>query len=104
MNTDIKINLDSKHLPLTAAAWQSWKIIGVVFVAGFITVTSVVAAYTVVSLIRNSLPKSDSDRTRISYQRQCQAQFALENNGYRADVGLNLCRAKAELMYPSRVD
>lgn len=104
MNTDIKINLDSKHLPLTAAAWQSWKIIGVVFVAGFITVTATVAAYTAVTLVKGSLPKTDQDRTRISFQRQCQAQFALENQGYRADVGLNLCKAKAELMYPSRVD
>ena len=104
MNTDIKINLDSKHLPLTAAAWQSWKIIGVVFVAGFITVTATVAVYTAVTLVKGSLPKTDQDRTRISFQRQCQAQFALENQGYRADVGLNLCKAKAELMYPSRVD
>jgi hypothetical protein len=104
MNTDIKINLDSKHLPVTAAAWQSWKIIGVVFVAGFITVTSGVAAYTAVALLNNGLPKTAEDRTRISYQRQCQAQFALANKGYRDDVGLNLCRAQAELMYPSRVD
>ncbi len=104
MNTDIKIKLDSKHLPVTAAAWQSWKIIGVVFVAGFITVVSAAAAYTAVSLLNNSLPKTEEDRTRISYQRQCQAQFALENQGYRADVGLNLCKAQAEMMYPSRVD
>lgn len=104
MNTDIKINLDSKHLPITAAAWQSWKIIGVVFVAGFITVVSATAAFTAVALLNNSLPKTDQDRTRVSYQRQCQAQFALDNQGARADVGLNLCQAQAELMYPSRVD
>jgi hypothetical protein len=104
MNTDIKLNLDSKHLPLTAAAWQSWKIVGVVFICGFVTVTAAVVGFTAVALVKNGLPKTDSDRTRISYQRQCQAQFALANNGYRADVGLNVCKAQAELMYPSRVD
>lgn len=104
MSTDIKVKFDSKHLPLTAAAWQSWKIIGTVFVAGFITVVSVTAGVTVVVLWKNSLPKTASDRDRIVFQRQCQAQFAIDNQGARADVGLNVCQARAELMYPSHVD
>lgn len=104
MATDIKINLDTKHIPLTAAAWQSWKIIAVVFVCGFVGVGVTVAANTAVSLLNNSLPKTNTDRARIAYQRQCQAQFALDNDGMRGDTGLLLCQAQAEQAYPSRVD
>lgn len=104
MTTDIKINLDSKHIPMTAAAWQSWKIIAVVFVCGFVGFGVSVAAVTAVSLLNNSLPKTDTDRSRIAFQRQCQAQFALDNDGMRGDTGLLLCQAKAEAEYPSRVN
>ena len=104
MATDIKINLDTKHLPIAAAAWQSWKIIAVVFVCGFVGFGVTVAAGTAVALLNNSLPKTETDRARIAYQRQCQAQFALDNNGMRADTGLLLCQAQAEQAYPSEVD
>lgn len=104
MTTDIKINLDSKHIPMTAAAWQSWKIIAVVFICGFVGITVSTAAVTFVSLLNNSLPKTDTDRARIAFQRQCQAQFALDNDGMRGDTGLLLCQAKAEAAYPSEVN
>lgn len=104
MANNIKINLDSKHLPMAAAAWQSWKIIAVVFVAGFIGVGVTVSAVTAVALLNNSLPKTDEDRARIAYQRQCQAQWALDNDGMRADTGLLICQARAEQAYPSKVN
>lgn len=104
MANDIKINLNTAHLPLVAAAWQSWKIIAIVFVCGFIGVGTSVAAFTAFSLLNNSLPKTEIDRARIVYQRQCQAQFALDNDGMRADTGLLLCQAQAEQTYPSKVN
>jgi hypothetical protein len=100
MANNIKINLDSKHLPLAAAAWQSWKIVAVVFVCGFIGVGVTLSAVTAVALLHNSLPKTDTDRARLAYQRQCQAQFALDNDGMRGDTGLLLCQAQAEQAYP----
>lgn len=104
MANDIKINLNTAHLPLVAAAWQSWKIIATIFVCGFIGVGTSLAAITAVSLLNNSLPKNDTDRARLAYQRQCQAQFALDNDGMRGDTGLLLCQAKAEQEYPSKID
>jgi len=103
MANNIKINLNTAHLPLVAAAWQSWKIVAVVFVCGFIGIGTSLAAFTAVSLLNNSLPKTDTDRSRIAYQCQCRAQFALENDGMRGDTGLLLCQAKAEQAYPSQV-
>jgi hypothetical protein len=48
MANDIKINLNTAHLPLVAAAWQSWKIIATVFVCGFIGVGTTLAAVTAI--------------------------------------------------------
>ena len=74
------------------------------FVCGFVGFGVSVAAVTAVSLLNNSLPKTDTDRARIAFQRQCQAQFALDNDGMRGDTGLLLCQAKAEAAYPSQVN
>jgi len=102
MANDIKINLDTKHLALTAAAWQSWKIIAIVFVSAFVTFGTGLALITAVSLLSNSLPKTQTDKDRIGFQRKCQAEFALQNNGMRGDVGTTLCRAQAEIAFPSQ--
>ena len=102
MANNIKINLDTKHLPLTAAAWQSWKIIGIVFASAFITVGAGLVLVTAASLLSNSLPKTQADKDRIGFQRKCQAEFALQNNGMRGDVGMTLCQAQAEIAFPSQ--
>ena len=96
MANDIKINLDTKHLPLTAAAWQSWKIIGIVFASAFITVGAGLVLVTAAALL------SQTDKDRIGFQRKCQAEFALQNNGMRGDVGMTLCQAQAEIAFPSQ--
>ena len=104
MANDIKINLDSKHAPMTAAAWQSWKIITVVFICGFVGITASGLVLGVLALLSNGVPKTEADRSRLEYQRQCQAQWAIDNDGRRADTGMYVCRAEAELAYPVEIN
>jgi hypothetical protein len=100
MATDIKINLDSKHLPYTAAAWQSWKIIGVTFVCGFVGVFGILVLSVLAWHATADSRKTPQDRLRDQFFDRCMAQFTIENDGMRGDTGFAVCKSQSKLQYP----
>jgi hypothetical protein len=100
MASDIKINLDSKHLPQTAAAWQAWKIILATFACGVVGVVGSLLLVAVFWVFTAPMRETQTDKLRKAAKEQCMAQFLIENNGMRADTGFSICTAKSKLQYP----
>ncbi len=100
MATDIKINLDSKHLPQTAAAWQAWKIIVATAACGFMGVFGLLVLASLGWHATADSRKTPQDRMRDQAFERCLAQFTLDNNGMRGDTGFAVCKAEAKLQYP----
>ena len=96
MASDIKINLNSVHIPLTALAWQSWKVLVVLILSMFFTV----GAAGLVLLVAYNSRQTENDKLRENYYKQCYAQFALATQGMSPDTGFQMCRAQARLEYP----
>lgn len=100
MTTDIKINLDSKHLPQTAAAWQAWKIIIALFTCSFASVVGVLGLIALVAVFTSPMRESEAYKMRREYRDRCLSEFLIANNGMRGDTGFVVCKAKAQLQYP----
>ena len=95
MASDIKVNVNTAHLPLTALAWQSWKLLLLVILSSFVCVGIGGLAL----LVFVNTRQTPNDKLRESYYNQCYARFALENDGMRPDTGFQLCHAEARLRY-----
>jgi len=100
MASDIKINLDSKHLPQTAAAWQAWKIILALFACGFFTVAGGLLFFVAFSIVKNAFTLTEAEQRQKVFREQCLAEYALANNGLGQDKGWVLCRAQSKLAHP----
>jgi hypothetical protein len=100
MTNEIKINLDSKHLPQTAAAWQAWKIIVSVFACGFVGTAGGLLLLAIAWVFTSPMRETDTDKLRRAAREQCVARFTIENNAMRPDTGFTLCEAQARLQYP----
>lgn len=100
MANDIKINLDSKHLPQTAAAWQAWKIIAVVVASGFLGVLGALVLVTFGWHATAESRKTPQDKMRDQAFEMCLSQFMVDNNGMRGDTGFAVCKSQAKLQYP----
>jgi hypothetical protein len=100
MTSDIKINLDSKHLPQAAAAWQAWKIILTVFACGFAGVVGGMLLLSVMWVFTSPMRETPTDKLRKASKEQCLAEFLIANDGMRGDTGFAVCDAKSKLQYP----
>lgn len=96
MTSNIKVNVNTAHLPLTALAWQSWKLLVVLVLSSF-AVVGVTGLGLIVFI--NSV-QTPNDKLRESYYKQCYAQFTMTNRGFDPDTGFQLCRSQARLTYP----
>jgi hypothetical protein len=96
MTSNTKINVNTAHLPLTALAWQSWKLLVVLVLGSF----ACVGVGGVALLVLVNSVQTPNDKLRESYYKQCYAQFALKDGGMRPDTGFQLCHAEARLRYP----
>lgn len=96
MTSNIKVNVNTAHLPLTALAWQSWKLLVVLTLGTF---ASVGAIGLFIIVMVNSV-QTPNDKLRESHYKQCYAQFTMINRGFDPDTGFQLCRAQARLTYP----